>query len=60
MWVAIFATVVCRVIFSILFGITLNMGVIGITWAMICDWAVKAVLIVGRYRSGKWKRFQVI
>jgi putative MATE family efflux protein len=60
MWVAIFATVVCRFVFSLLFAVTLNLGVIGITWAMICDWAVKAVLIVSRYRSGKWKRFQVI
>jgi Na+-driven multidrug efflux pump len=36
------------------------MGVIGIVIAMICDWAIKAVLIVIRYRSGKWKSFKVI
>lgn len=36
------------------------MGVIGITLAMICDWAAKAALIFWRYRSGKWKNFVVI
>lgn len=60
MYVAVFATVVCRILFSILFGVTLQLGVVGITWAMICDWAVKAALIVARYRSGKWKQFRVI
>lgn len=60
MYAAIFATVICRVALSILFGIILKMGVIGIVIAMICDWAIKAVLIVIRYRSGKWKNFKVI
>jgi putative MATE family efflux protein len=60
MYASIFATVICRVALSILFGIILKMGVIGIVIAMICDWAIKAVLIVIRYRSGKWKSFKVI
>jgi putative MATE family efflux protein len=60
MYASIFATVICRVALSILFGIILKMGVIGIVIAMICDWAIKAVLIVIRYRSGKWKNFKVI
>jgi Na+-driven multidrug efflux pump len=34
--------------------------VIGMTWAMIADWAIHAALIALRYRSGKWKIFQVI
>jgi Na+-driven multidrug efflux pump len=52
--------VICRVILSVLLGIVMDMGVIGITIAMIADWAIHAVLIVWRYRSGKWKNFEVI
>jgi Na+-driven multidrug efflux pump len=38
----------------------MNLGVIGIAFAMVADWAVKAGLIWTRYRGGKWKTFQVI
>jgi Na+-driven multidrug efflux pump len=60
MYASIFSTVICRVILSILFGEVMGMGVIGIIWAMIADWAIHAALIALRYRSGKWKIFQVI
>lgn len=60
MYTSIFCTVVCRVILSYLFGITLNLGVIGITLAMVGDWAIKAVFIMIRYIKGRWKEFQVI
>ena len=57
---AIFSTVVCRVFFSVLFGLVMNMGVIGIALAMVADWAIKAALIYVRFRSQKWRNFQVI
>lgn len=57
---SIFATVVCRTSLSVLFGIVCNLGAIGITMAMACDWVVKASLVLWRWRSGKWKNFQVI
>ncbi|WP_195608368.1 MATE family efflux transporter [Intestinimonas butyriciproducens] len=60
MFASIFATVICRVFFSVLFGIWMDMGVIGIALAMVCDWLIKAILVVARYRSGKWTQFQVI
>lgn len=60
MFAVIFSSVICRVAFSILFGLTLELGVIGITLAMVCDWGIKAMFIVLRYRSGKWKSFVVI
>jgi Na+-driven multidrug efflux pump len=59
MYASIFSTVICRVILSILFGVVI-MGVIGITIAMIADWAIHTILIAVRYRSGKWKNFKVI
>ena len=38
---SIFSSVICRVTLSILFGIIFNMGVIGITIAMACDWGIR-------------------
>ena len=60
MFAAIFSTVICRVTFSVLFGIILDMGVVGVTVAMVIDWCVKAALIFRRYRSRKWTAFRVI
>lgn len=60
MYASIFATVVCRVVFSIVFGVWMNLGVIGICLAMVGDWLVKALLILVRYRNGKWTGFRVI
>lgn len=60
MYTSIFATVICRVVLSIIFAIWLNLGVIGIAMAMCCDWGIKMVLIIIRYQSGKWKKHQVI
>ena len=60
MYAAIFSTVVCRVAFSILFAIVMKMGVIGIALAMVCDWAIKAAIILYKDRSGKWLEFNVI
>ncbi len=60
MYASIFATVVCRTALSVLFGVHFGLGVIGITMAMVCDWAIKAFLVLLRWRSGKWKEFKVI
>lgn len=60
MYVSIFSTIGCRVVFSILFGILLNMGVIGIALAMCLDWMIRALFFWVRFRSGKWKAFRVI
>lgn len=58
--VAILSTVVVRVLLSVVFGIWLNLGVIGIAFAMVTDWTVRAVCHMLRYRSGQWKQFQLI
>ena len=57
---AIFSTVVCRVALSWLFGVACGWGVIGIGLAMAGDWCIKAALIWGRFRSGKWKEKRII
>ena len=60
MYVSVVSTVAVRLLLSYLLGITLQMGVIGIALAMVCDWVVRAVLFIRRERTGKWKTFQVI
>lgn len=60
MYISLFATVIVRVALSYVFGIGLNLGVIGIALAMGVDWCVRAVLFYARYKSGKWLTFQVI
>ncbi|MDL2233859.1 MATE family efflux transporter [Ruminococcaceae bacterium OttesenSCG-928-L11] len=60
MYTAIFTTVICRVIFSVIFAIWMNLGVIGIAWAMCADWVIKSILMIVHYRRGKWKGHRVI
>ena len=60
MWASIFATVVCRTLFSYILALWMGMGVIGIALAMVLDWCIKAVLDIWRFRSGKWKNKKVI
>ena len=60
MYVSIFSTIGCRVVFSILFGIWLDLGVIGIAFAMCLDWMIRAAFFWIRFQRGKWKAFRVI
>lgn len=60
MYVSIFSTIVCRVVFSVIFGIWMDMGVIGVALAMCLDWGLRALLFWLRFKKGKWKEFQVI
>lgn len=58
--ISLFTTIGVRLVFSVLFGITLNMGVMGIVWAMCLDWSIRGIIFILRQQSGKWKAFQVI
>lgn len=60
MAVSVFSTLAVRLLLSWLFGIAFDMGVIGIAIAMVCDWALRAIIFFLRQKSGKWKNFQVI
>lgn len=60
MFATVFASAVVRVAVSILLGVVLKWGAIGLAIAMVTDWFTKGVLILLRYRSGKWKCFKVI
>jgi len=60
MTISIITTVGVRLLFSILFGIILGWGVIGIACAMCLDWCSRAVLFYIRFKKGKWKNFELI
>ena len=60
MYISLFSTIVVRVALSIVLGVWLNLGVIGIALAMAGDWCVKAAILLLRYKAGKWKTFRVL
>ncbi|MDE5866269.1 MAG: MATE family efflux transporter, partial [Lachnospiraceae bacterium] len=60
MYVSILSTIAGRLFLSYLLGIILDMGVIGIAVAMVCDWVIRAIIFVWRQKSGKWKEFEVV
>ncbi len=60
MYVSVLSTLAVRLLFSWLFGVILQMGVIGIALAMVADWTVRAVIFLWRQKSGRWKTCQVL
>ena len=60
MYVSVISTLAVRLLLSWLLGIGLQMGVIGIAIAMVCDWVIRAAIFFWRQKSGKWKTFRVI
>ena len=60
MYLSLFCTLVVRVALSVALGIWLDLGVIGVAFAMAADWCCKALVLLARYKSGKWKTFRVL
>lgn len=60
MYVSLLSTMAGRVLFSVIFAVWMNMGVIGVAFAMCLDWAVRAVIFWIRFVRGSWKKFNVI
>lgn len=60
MIISIASTILGRFIFSIVFGIYLNLGVIGIAMAMCLDWVLRGIIFFLRFKSNKWREFEVI
>ena len=60
MYVSVISTIAVRLFLSWLLGVVLQMGVIGIALAMVCDWVIRAILFIWREKTGKWKKCQVI
>jgi len=60
MIVSVVLTVGVRLFLSIVFGLWLGMGVMGIAWGMGIDLTIRGLIFIRRYRSGKWEHFKVI
>lgn len=58
--ISLFTTIVVRLVFSILFGIVFDLGVIGITIAMCMDWSIRGIIFWIRLKRNKWKKLQII
>jgi len=60
MYAGIASMIVFRLGSAVLFGIVLDLGVIGVWIAMGSDWLARSLAFWLRYRSGKWKQFRAI
>ena len=60
MIVGVASTVCVRLLLSVVFGVWMNLGVIGVAWAMVCDWIARAIIFTLRWRQGKWKTMRVV
>jgi len=59
-FVSLFTTLGVRLVFSLILGIGLGMGVVGIALAMCLDWIIRGFIFWRRFQKGAWKRFRVI
>ena len=55
-----FTTIGIRLVFSMIFGIKLGLGVMGIAYAMCLDWIIRGIIFGARVKGGIWKEFKVI
>lgn len=60
MTVSISLTIGARLLFSALFGLWLNWGVIGVAIGMSMDLVLRGAVFLWRQRSMKWTKFQLI
>ncbi len=58
--VSLFTTIGVRLIFSYIFALHWNMGVMGIAWAMCLDWFIRGIIFWWRFKSNRWTQFRVI
>lgn len=54
MTVSLITMFTCRIVLSYVIGDYMGLGVLGVWIAMSIDWVVRAVIFIGRVRSGKW------
>lgn len=58
--ISLFTTIGVRLVFSVIFGIGLKLGVIGIAIAMCLDWSVRGIIFWFRFKSRRWEKYKVI
>lgn len=60
MYVSVGSTILGRLVFSVVLGIWLGLGVIGIAFAMCLDWVIRAIVFWWRFKRGTWKQFRLV
>ena len=60
MVISIFSMFVFRIFFSVIFGIWLGYGAVGVWVAMVLDWIFRSILFTWRFVQGKWLEYNVI
>lgn len=60
MIVGVLSMFITRISLAYVFGTLLQLYVLGTYLAMFCDWIVRIVCFVIRYRSGKWMNYRAI
>lgn len=60
MKVSLASTIGGRLFLSYVLGVVMDIGVVGLAWAMAADWTIRAFLFLWRERTGKWREFQAI
>lgn len=57
---AVFTTAGVRLFSAWVLAAAFHMGLMGVVWSMVLDWAVRGAVYWIRFKSGKWKEFKVI
>ena len=60
MVVSIASMVTFRIALSVVLGIGLGLGAVGVWLAMIADWCCRIVCFTLRYRGGQWMKMKAI
>ena len=60
MAVSIASMFLLRILCAYILGLFFQMGIIGIWIAMGLDWALRSAVFLARFKSGRWRNFQVI
>lgn len=57
---SVMLTIFARLIFSYIFGLYLNLGVIGVAFGMNIDVIIRGIMFIHRYKSRKWTSFKLV
>ena len=60
MIVSIASMWIFRVMLSVILGVYLDMGFLGVCWGMFVDWYCRGIFFVTRFLKGKWKTKTVV
>ena len=60
MIVSVSLSVFARLVFSVIFGLWMNLGAIGVAFGMSIDLVIRGIFFIWRYKTQKWATFKLI